>query len=196
MLLSDGDTVPATGMPKMPASARSVIVIGVGDPQVGKFIDGRHSRQDVPMLRQIAARLGGTFHKGNESHVASSLIADALGVEEKDVWAKLTRREYALIACALSSLALAVLPLLLHLFGTRWRPGRRTSQSRGERAPTPEAAAFQPSPGHVGRGTIITVLDRPASIPRERGDAAPRSRDGVSGARRRVHTGEPMLRTT
>ncbi len=169
VLLSDGDTVPATGMPKMPASVRSVLVIGVGDPQVGKFIDGRHSRQDVPMLRQIAARLGGTFHNGNETHVASSLIGDALGVEEKDVWEKLTRREYALIACALSSLALAVLPLLLHFLGTRWRPGRRSSPSQGSRAPTPEAAAYRPSPGEVGRGTITTALDRPTSIPRAKG---------------------------
>jgi Ca-activated chloride channel family protein len=127
VVVSDGDTVPSTGMPRMPDSVRSVIVCGVGDPQVGKFIDGRHSRQDVPMLKQIAARLHGTFHNGNDKQLASSLITDATGTEEESVFEKLGRHEYALIACALASLILAGLPFLLHFLGTRWRPGRRAS---------------------------------------------------------------------
>src|SRR5262245_48882055 len=53
LLLSDGDTVPATGMPKMPASIADVLVVGVGDPRSGSFIDGRMSRQDTNTLRQI-----------------------------------------------------------------------------------------------------------------------------------------------
>jgi Ca-activated chloride channel family protein len=47
VLLSDGDTVPATGMPKLPASVDDMLVVGVGDPRAGTFIDGRQSRQDV-----------------------------------------------------------------------------------------------------------------------------------------------------
>jgi Ca-activated chloride channel family protein len=125
VLVSDGDTVPATGMPKMPDSVRSVLVVGVGDPQVGKFIDGRHSRQDVPTLRQIAARLGGAFHNGNEFHLSSSLISDATGLEAEEVWERLTERDYALIACGLSAGVLGLLPLLLQLLGTGWRPGVR-----------------------------------------------------------------------
>jgi len=35
ILLSDGDTVPTTGMPKMPASVANVLVVGVGDPVTG-----------------------------------------------------------------------------------------------------------------------------------------------------------------
>jgi Ca-activated chloride channel family protein len=131
VVLSDGDTVPATGMPKMPASIANVIVVGVGDSKTGKFIDGKQSRQDVPMLKQIAARLGGSFHDGNESHLSSSLIAEAFGLEAKDIFEKLTRREYALIACVAGASVLALLPLLLHLFGTRWRPG--TSRGAGRR---------------------------------------------------------------
>ncbi|MBI5362801.1 MAG: VWA domain-containing protein [Planctomycetes bacterium] len=123
LLLSDGDTVPATGMPKMPASVRSTIVVGVGDPTVGKFIDGKNSRQDIPVLRQIAARLGGSFHNGNEYHLASDLIADATGLEAEDAWERLGEREYALIAAGLCSAWLALLPLLLRLAGTRFRPG-------------------------------------------------------------------------
>jgi len=138
ILLSDGDTVPATGMPKMPASVRSVLVVGVGDSQVGKFIDGRQSRQDVPTLKQIAARLGGTYHDGNAFHMASGLIASAMGREEEDVFERLTRREYALIACATGTLILAFLPLLLHLIGTKWRPGtsvRRSLEAEVGRGP-------------------------------------------------------------
>ncbi len=78
----------------------------------------------MPTLRQIAARLGGTFHNGNDRHLASSLISDAMGLESESLFEKLTLRDYALIACAAGALALGLLPLLLHFFGTRWRPGR------------------------------------------------------------------------
>ena len=126
LVISDGDTVPASGMPKMPASVRSVLIVGVGDPQTGKFIDGRQSRQDVPTLKQIAARLGGSFHDGNGKHLSSSLIASTAGLEEQSLFEKLTLREYALIACAAGALILGLLPLLLHFFGTAWSPGTRT----------------------------------------------------------------------
>jgi len=135
VVVSDGDTVPSTGMPRMPDSVRSVIVCGVGDPQVGKFIDGRHSRQDVPMLKQIAARLHGTFHNGNDKQLASNLITEATGSEEESVFEKLTRREYALIASALGALILAGLPFLLHYLGTAWRPGRRLRRLRERKLP-------------------------------------------------------------
>lgn len=128
VLVTDGDTVPATGMPKMPASVGSVIVVGVGDPQAGKFIDGRHSRQDVPALKQIAARLNGSYHNGNDGQVPTPLIAEAFGIEVESVFERLTKREYALIAILASALLLALLPLLLHVFGTRWVPGVRAER--------------------------------------------------------------------
>ncbi len=123
IVLSDGNTVPATGMPKMPDSIRSVLVIGVGDPDTGKFIDGAQSRQDIPTMKQVAARLGGTFFNGNDRQIASSLIAEATGAEAEDVFQQLTRREYALLAVGVGSALLAFLPLLLHFFGTKWNPG-------------------------------------------------------------------------
>jgi Ca-activated chloride channel family protein len=139
VLISDGDTVPATGMPVMPASVRGVIVAGFGDPRTGKFIDGRQSRQDVPTLKQIAARLSGSYHDGNAGHIPSNLIADAFGIDEESVLKKLTRREYALIACTLGGLILACLPLLLHHWGTGFRAGFRGA--RGERAERPGSSA-------------------------------------------------------
>lgn len=125
ILVSDGDTVPASGMPKMPASINSVLVVGVGDPVTGKFIDGKQSRQDVSTLRQIATRLGGTFHNGNEKHLSSVLISDLTKSETSGVLERLSPREYALIACGAGASLLALLPLLLHFLGTLWRPGVR-----------------------------------------------------------------------
>jgi Ca-activated chloride channel family protein len=125
ILVSDGDTVPATGMPRKPASVSSVLVVGVGDPLTGQFIDGRQSRQEVSMLRQIAYRLGGRFHNGNEKHLGSTLIADLTASDSANPLERLTVREYALIACGLGAVVLALLPVLLYYFGTRWRPGVR-----------------------------------------------------------------------
>jgi Ca-activated chloride channel family protein len=123
ILLSDGDSVPATRMPKMPASVANVLVIGVGDPVSGKFIDGQQSRQDASTLRQIAARLGGTYHNGNELHLSTNLIKQLTAAKGRSKLEQLSRREYALIACGVGGVTYALLPLLLHLFGTGWRPG-------------------------------------------------------------------------
>jgi Ca-activated chloride channel homolog len=125
VIVSDGDTVPPTGMPKMPASVAHVVVVGVGDPVSGKFIDGHLSRQDTSSLRQLAVRLGGTYHNGNEKHLSTDLLRTISLKEGRSAVERLTRREYALMACAAGALVLALLPPLLHLVGTRWRPGVR-----------------------------------------------------------------------
>jgi len=44
-------------------------------------------------------------------------------VSGQGIFEKLTRREYAMIACAVGSLVLALLPFALHWAGTRWSPG-------------------------------------------------------------------------
>lgn len=122
-VISDGDTVASTGMPKMPASVAHVLVVGIGDAKTGTFIDGHQSRQDVSTLRQVAARLGGRYHNGNELHLATSMIQEISQVRLKGVFDRLTKREYALIACGLGAFTLAILPFALHHLGTRWRPG-------------------------------------------------------------------------
>ena len=125
ILVSDGDTVPAKGMPKMPASIRDVLVVGVGDPVKGRFIDGRQSRQDVSTLRQIAVRLGGSFHNGNDHQLSSSLIAELTETGEQSPLERLTIREYALLAVGAGAALMALIPILLRLVGTLWRPGVR-----------------------------------------------------------------------
>ncbi len=86
LLLSDGDTVPATGMPKLPASVADVLVVGVGDPRAGSFIDGKMSRQDTNTLRQIATRLGGTYHDGNQKHLSTELLSRLTVIPRKSAF--------------------------------------------------------------------------------------------------------------
>ncbi len=130
IVLTDGDTVPASGIPKMPASVSHVLVVGVGDPRAGSFIDGRQSRQDASTLRQVAVRLGGTYHNGNEKQIPTDLLNTVAQRLEDSPLERLTRREYALLACATGALVFALLPICLRLAGTRWRPGvsRRLAQ--------------------------------------------------------------------
>ena len=123
LVISDGDTVPATGMPQMPAAVGDVLVVGVGDPIAGKFIDGRQSRQDTSTLRQLAQRLRGVYHNGNAKQIGSSLLERFAGGSGGSSNDKLTRREYAIAAVASGGSVYSLLPLLLQLLGTRWRPG-------------------------------------------------------------------------
>ncbi|QDV37510.1 vWA domain-containing protein [Tautonia plasticadhaerens] len=146
VLLSDGDTVPASGMPTLPASIDQVLVLGVGDPRNGSFINGGQSRQDAGMLRQIAARLGGTYHDANENHVPSDLVARLTLVPEASPFERLTRREYALMATATGASILSLLPPLLHRAGTRWRPGVPVPD-RPVRVPPPRG---DPSRSRIG----------------------------------------------
>ena len=125
VIVSDGDTVPATGMPELPPSIGGTLVIGVGDHIAGKFLAGQQSKQDASTLRQIAIRLGGEFHNGNKRHVPSDILAEAAADSRKPLIERLTLREFALIAVCAASALLAMLPMLLHYLGTRWRPGVR-----------------------------------------------------------------------
>jgi Ca-activated chloride channel family protein len=123
MIVSDGDTIPPTGMPQLPASIGHALVVGIGDTQTGRFIDGHLSRQDASSLRQLAVRLGGAYHNGNEKHLSTDLIRQVTWDDTQGTTDRLTRREYALMACAAGALVLCTLPLLLNLLGTSWRPG-------------------------------------------------------------------------
>jgi Ca-activated chloride channel family protein len=139
-------------MPKMPISVAHKLVVGVGDPRQGSFIDGRHSRQEASMLRQIAIRLGGVYHDGNERHVSSNVLSAIAQSGEASAIDQLTKREYALMACALGSLILALLPLALHRWGTGWAPGvmRNGAASRDR---SPDHVAAGPSQRRTGTGS-------------------------------------------
>jgi Ca-activated chloride channel family protein len=126
MVVTDGDTVPATGMPKMPASiGNNVVFIGVGSPSKATSLGGHMTRQDASTLRQTATRLNGVYHDGNEKHMSSELVSridERAAPQDKDHW---TAREYALLAVTLGGGLLAFLPFALAVLGTGWHPGRR-----------------------------------------------------------------------
>jgi Ca-activated chloride channel family protein len=130
LIVSDGDTIPPTGLPKLPLAIAHVVVVGVGDPQTGKFIAGHLSRQDVSSLRQLATRLNGTYHDGNHKQLSTNLVRQVTLAASSGAHERLTRREYALLAVALGAATLSLLPLLLHLAGTSWRPGVRRLERR------------------------------------------------------------------
>ena len=150
ILVSDGDTVPPTGMPRLPASIKDVLVVGVGDPRAGSFIDGRQSRQDAGSLRQIAARLGGTYFDANEKHLPTDVLSRLTAIPRVGAFDKLTRREYALAAVGLGSAVLAFLPVLLARFGTAWRPGVGRSIRKAGLAPRAGRAAALPATSRIG----------------------------------------------
>jgi Ca-activated chloride channel homolog len=126
LVVSDGgDPEPGVRMPQLPAAVSQVVVVGVGSPNTGKYIDGVLSRQDTSSLRQLAGQLRGAYHNGNENHLSTDLVEQIdqpPGSATKEPW---TKREYALMAIAAGTTTLAILPLLLSLFGTLWRPGVR-----------------------------------------------------------------------
>lgn len=134
MVVTDGDTVPATGMPKMPASiGTNVVMVGVGNPTTGKSIGGHSSRQDVSTLRQVATRLSGVYHDGNEKQLSTELVSkvDQQATRKKeDRWSK---REWALLCVGVGTAVLALLPVLLTAIGTGWHPGRHPRVARGGR---------------------------------------------------------------
>jgi Ca-activated chloride channel family protein len=152
LVVSDGDAVPATGMPRMPVSLAHTLVIGVGNSRQGTFIDGRHSKQESATLRQVATRLGGVYHDGNEKHVPSDVIRAMTQSGEASPFDRLTLREYALLACALGGMLIAALPAALQRFGANWTPGANGRTKTAASKPTkPGAASSQPrEPAGVG----------------------------------------------
>jgi Ca-activated chloride channel family protein len=169
LLVTDGDTVPPTGMPKLPPAYRSVLVVGVGDPTVGKFIDGRQSRQDSSTLQQIAARLRGLYHNGNERHIPTDMVREVTRTAEATLLEKLTLREYALMAVALGSLVLCALPFLLLVAGSSWRAGRRSPVGTGDANDSSRLAGrSSPAAGTETSRTPARVapasIDSPSSV--------------------------------
>jgi Ca-activated chloride channel family protein len=155
LVLTDGDTVPAVGMPSMPASVENALIVGVGDPHAGSFVDGHQSRQEVSTLQQIAVRLGGTYHNGNEKHLPTDLLNEFTQGRAETHFEQLTLREYALLACGLGGFVYALLPFLLHYLGTSWRPGvpvsaRPTTGPVVRAAPPSRRSWAEPAPAAGG----------------------------------------------
>ncbi|MEX0586752.1 MAG: vWA domain-containing protein, partial [Pirellulales bacterium] len=74
LVVSDGDTLPPSEMPTLPPAFARAVVLGVGSPHRGTFIDGHSSRQDASSLERLALRLRGQYHDANTRHLPSEAI--------------------------------------------------------------------------------------------------------------------------
>ncbi len=124
LVVSDGDTVPDTGLPDLPPSINKVLVAGVGDPRRGVFIDGHMSRQNSRVLRQLARRLGGEYVDVNDVQIPTSQLAELAGVRNLVDPGEKGRREIALACVATGAGLLALLPAGLAFFGSPWQSAR------------------------------------------------------------------------
>ena len=134
LIVSDGDTMPDTGMPEMPLSVAKVLVIGVGNPKRGIFIDGHQSRQDTAELSQLARRLGGEYYDANVKHLPSEAIAFLAESIPLDSQRGIGKRELALFIMIIASSVLALVPLALQVAGSHWHRVIRKSKVRGQNA--------------------------------------------------------------
>lgn len=72
VMASDGDTLPATTPPTLPAAVSNTLIVGVGNPHRGTPIDGHSSRQDTQSLRRLALQLRGIYSDGNVRHIRTA----------------------------------------------------------------------------------------------------------------------------
>ncbi|BCX48376.1 hypothetical protein HAHE_22840 [Haloferula helveola] len=121
LVLSDGDSLPPSGLQPLPSSVDQVVVVGVGDPARGAFIDGHQSRQDTSNLGQLARRLGGRYYDCNYRPLPREAL-ESLTAENPtgSIW-RTDRRMLALLLLSLSTATLCLIPLLLDAFGSPWR---------------------------------------------------------------------------
>lgn len=124
LVLTDGDTVPDSGLKPMPSAVGDLILAGVGDPVRGAFIDGHLSRQDSASLSQLARRLGGRYHNGNVKHIPSEWLTRLTAPDERSEKLRINLRILAIAGVAGGATVLCLLACLLEAFGSSWRPAR------------------------------------------------------------------------
>ncbi|MDT8390117.1 MAG: vWA domain-containing protein [Lentisphaeria bacterium] len=118
IMLTDGDTsdIGAGGFPRPPKSLARFVIAGLGTRR-GAFIDGHQSRQDTATLRFMASRFKGVYEDTNARHLPTHAIGALVGGDRDDPGTPWTRERLALAACGTGALLLALIPILLEIFG-------------------------------------------------------------------------------
>jgi Ca-activated chloride channel family protein len=113
-----------------------VLILGLGNPHKGTFIDGHQSRQEGETLQRVATALLGTYEDVNAKHASTTALGDLV------VTAALPRRglslaEWAVLAIVLGATIYALLPVALEYWGSDWevvpaaaRPARAPARER------------------------------------------------------------------
>lgn len=128
IILTDGDSVSLVPIAPRPKSVKDVMVLGLGHPTKGSYIDGHQSRQEGDTLRRLALDLGGRYTDVNTQHLSTAALGD-LVVPLPPLRRGLDLEELAALAMAIGALIHALLPLVLERFGTSWKiaPVKSTS---------------------------------------------------------------------
>lgn len=130
LVVSDGDTVPDTGLSRMPPAVSDVLILGVGSHSAGIQIDGHLSRQDSSTLRQLATRLGGNYFDANDRQVPTRDLARLASSLPAKRYGGVGRREWAMAAVVTGAAILALLPVALAFAGSAWpRPVARPARA-------------------------------------------------------------------
>lgn len=130
VVISDGDISKPVAPLALPGSIASAIVIGVGDPNKATLVSGHSSRQDTWALKQLAAKLQGTYHEGNRLHLPSAVL-DRLSMVTPRIGNVVGLREAGLIALGLGAAMIGLIGPALLFFGTprAMAPGRVAHRS-------------------------------------------------------------------
>ena len=140
LVLTDGDAIPGTGLKPMPSSVADVVIVGLGNPGRGTFIDGHLSRQDTASLSQLARRLRGHYHDGNVKQVPSNLLRHLAAPDDRQDAFQVSLRTLAIITLAVCAAVISLLPLLLEHLGSSWKPVHHHARSLTRAAPPPREA--------------------------------------------------------
>jgi Ca-activated chloride channel family protein len=119
IILTDGDSVPLAPINPRPASVRELLVLGVGNPLKGSYIDGHQSRQEADTLQGVATSLLGVYHDVNEKHLATEALGD-LVVPLALPHQGLTLAQWAVLAMVLGAFVYAFISVALEFFGSDW----------------------------------------------------------------------------
>lgn len=119
VVLTDGDSVNLVPISARPQSVKEVLILGIGNPHKGTYIDGHQSRQEGDTLQAVAAALSGTYADVNDKHVPTTALGD-LVVTAPLPEGGLSPSALAVLAVVLGAGVYAFLPVALQYFGTDW----------------------------------------------------------------------------
>jgi len=119
IVLTDGDSVNLVPISARPKSVKEVLVLGLGNPHKGTYIDGHQSRQEGDILQTVAAALSGTYADVNDKHAPTTALGD-LVVTAPIPAGGLSPSALAVLAFALGAAVYAFLPVALQFRGTDW----------------------------------------------------------------------------
>lgn len=118
VIISDGDAKSTLGAVNLPPAIADTIVIGVGDPFKATLVSGHSSKQETWSLKQLAARLNGTYHEGNRLHLPSEVLKK-LSMISPNPGEAMGVRDAGLLALAIGSGMTALIGPALMLAGLR-----------------------------------------------------------------------------